>query len=162
MLLPGRLTGTAGVALSTLGPGATNLTTASAYAFLGAFPMLIITGQKPVLKSKQVWASCGSALLSCIPCLPSPDDQTPQDFDVGCVVDMQGAFQIVDSTVMFQPITKWAKQVRCAPSAPWLPDEHAVSPSLAKFPSTCTALWLLFCVQSCRRWRIAVHENIRE
>ena len=41
------------MALSTLGPGATNLTTAAAYAFLGAFPMLMITGQKPVLKSKQ-------------------------------------------------------------------------------------------------------------
>lgn len=34
--------------------GATNLATAAAYAYLGAFPMLMITGQKPVLKSKQV------------------------------------------------------------------------------------------------------------
>jgi acetolactate synthase-1/2/3 large subunit len=49
----GRLTGTAGVCLATLGPGATNLATCAAYAFLGAFPMLMITGQKPVLKSKQ-------------------------------------------------------------------------------------------------------------
>lgn len=49
----GRLTGKAGVALSTLGPGATNLLTAAAYAQLGGFPMLMITGQKPIMKSKQ-------------------------------------------------------------------------------------------------------------
>ena len=34
----GRLTGVPGVALSTLGPGATNLVTAAAYAHLGAMP----------------------------------------------------------------------------------------------------------------------------
>ncbi|MGC9452599.1 MAG: thiamine pyrophosphate-binding protein, partial [Oceanipulchritudo sp.] len=34
----GRLTGKAGVCLSTLGPGATNLVTAAAYAQLGAMP----------------------------------------------------------------------------------------------------------------------------
>ncbi|MCH9699345.1 MAG: acetolactate synthase large subunit [Gammaproteobacteria bacterium] len=49
----GRLTGKAGVCLSTLGPGATNLVTPAAYAQLGAMPMLIITGQKPVHTSKQ-------------------------------------------------------------------------------------------------------------
>ena len=49
----GRLTGEAGVCLSTLGPGATNLVTAAAYAQLGAMPMLMITGQKPIKKSKQ-------------------------------------------------------------------------------------------------------------
>ena len=49
----GRLTGRAGVSLSTLGPGATNLATASAYAYLGGMPMLMITGQKPIKKSKQ-------------------------------------------------------------------------------------------------------------
>ena len=49
----GRLTGKAGVCLSTLGPGATNLVTAAAYAQLGAMPMLMITGQKPVKSSKQ-------------------------------------------------------------------------------------------------------------
>ena len=41
------------MALSTLGPGATNFTTAAAYSHLGAFPALFITGQKPILKSKQ-------------------------------------------------------------------------------------------------------------
>lgn len=49
----GRLTGKTGVCLSTLGPGATNFTTAAAYAQLGGMPMMMITGQKPVKKSKQ-------------------------------------------------------------------------------------------------------------
>jgi acetolactate synthase I/II/III large subunit len=49
----GRLTGRPGVALSTLGPGATNLVTAAAYAQLGGMPMVMITGQKPVRESKQ-------------------------------------------------------------------------------------------------------------
>ena len=49
----GRLTGTAGVCLSTLGPGATNFATSAAYAQLGAMPMVMITGQKPILESKQ-------------------------------------------------------------------------------------------------------------
>lgn len=49
----GRLTGKVGVALSTLGPGATNLMTGIAYAQLGAMPLLVITGQKPVRHSKQ-------------------------------------------------------------------------------------------------------------
>ena len=44
----GRLTGRAGVCLSTLGPGATNLVTAVAYAQLGGMPMVVITGQKPI------------------------------------------------------------------------------------------------------------------
>jgi len=49
----GRLTGRLGVCLSTLGPGATNLVTAAAFAQLGAMPMVMITGQKPIKKSKQ-------------------------------------------------------------------------------------------------------------
>ena len=49
----GRLTGKAGVCLATLGPGATNFVTAAAYATLGGMPMLMITGQKPIKKSKQ-------------------------------------------------------------------------------------------------------------
>ena len=49
----GRLTGKAGVCLSTLGPGATNFVTAAAYAQLGAMPMMMITGQKPIKRSKQ-------------------------------------------------------------------------------------------------------------
>ncbi|UXX78294.1 acetolactate synthase large subunit [Reichenbachiella carrageenanivorans] len=49
----GRLTGKPGVCLSTLGPGATNLVTPAAYAQLGAMPMLMLTGQKPIKKSKQ-------------------------------------------------------------------------------------------------------------
>jgi acetolactate synthase I/II/III large subunit len=49
----GRLTGKTGVCLATLGPGATNLVTPAAYANLGAMPMLMITGQKPIKKNKQ-------------------------------------------------------------------------------------------------------------
>ena len=49
----GRLTGKPGVCLATLGPGATNLVTPAAYAQLGAMPMLMITGQKPIKKSIQ-------------------------------------------------------------------------------------------------------------
>jgi len=49
----GRHTGKTGVCLSTLGPGATNLVTAAAYATLGGMAMLMITGQKPIKKSKQ-------------------------------------------------------------------------------------------------------------
>ncbi len=49
----GRLTGRVGVCLSTLGPGATNFVTAAAFAQLGGMPMLMITGQKPIKKSKQ-------------------------------------------------------------------------------------------------------------
>lgn len=44
----GRLTGKLAVAMSTLGAGATNLTTAVAHAYLAAMPMLVITGQKAV------------------------------------------------------------------------------------------------------------------
>ncbi|HUT80683.1 MAG TPA: acetolactate synthase large subunit [Candidatus Bathyarchaeia archaeon] len=49
----GRFTGKAGVCLSTLGPGATNLVTAAAYAQLGGMPLVMITGQKPIKTSKQ-------------------------------------------------------------------------------------------------------------
>ena len=49
----GRHTGKTGVCLATLGPGATNFVTAAAYATLGGMPMLMITGQKPIKKSKQ-------------------------------------------------------------------------------------------------------------
>ena len=49
----GRLTGKPGVCLSTLGPGATNMVTPAAYAQLGAMPLVMITGQKPIKTSKQ-------------------------------------------------------------------------------------------------------------
>ena len=49
----GRHTGKTGVCLATLGPGATNFVTAADYAQLGGMPMLMITGQKPIKKSKQ-------------------------------------------------------------------------------------------------------------
>ena len=49
----GRLTGKPGVCMTTLGPGALNLTTGAAYALLGAMPLIMITGQKGVLSSHQ-------------------------------------------------------------------------------------------------------------
>ncbi len=49
----GRLTGRPGVCITTLGPGALNLTTAAAFAHLGAMPMVMITGQKGILSSRQ-------------------------------------------------------------------------------------------------------------
>ena len=49
----GRLTGRPGVCISTLGPGALNFSTAAAYAHLGAMPMLIMTGQKGIMTSRQ-------------------------------------------------------------------------------------------------------------
>src|SRR3954449_11553291 len=49
----GRLTGRPGVCIATLGPGALNFTTAAAYALLGAMPMIILTGQKGIMTSRQ-------------------------------------------------------------------------------------------------------------
>src|SRR4051794_30733088 len=49
----GRLTGRPGVCISTLGPGALNLATGAAYAHLGAMPMILITGKRPILSSRQ-------------------------------------------------------------------------------------------------------------
>ena len=49
----GRLTGKPGVAISTLGPGALNFSTGAAYALLGGMPMILITGQKPLIRNQQ-------------------------------------------------------------------------------------------------------------
>ena len=49
----GRLTGKPGVCISTLGPGALNLVTGAAYAHLGAMPMVMLTGQKGIMGSRQ-------------------------------------------------------------------------------------------------------------
>src|SRR6266404_5445855 len=49
----GRLTGRPGVCLATLGPGALNFTTGAAYAYLGAMPMVMITGQKAIKSARQ-------------------------------------------------------------------------------------------------------------
>ena len=49
----GRLTGKAGVALSTLGPGATNLVTGVAHAQLTGAPLVTISGQKAIKENWQ-------------------------------------------------------------------------------------------------------------
>lgn len=72
----GRLTGKPGVALSTVGPGATNMVTPAAYATLGGMPLLLITGQKPVLES------------------------------VG-----GSHFQVVSTTDIMRPVTKFTRQI---------------------------------------------------
>lgn len=48
-----RLTGKIAVAYSTLGAGATNLVTSVAHSSLGGFPVLFVTGQKPVRENRQ-------------------------------------------------------------------------------------------------------------
>ena len=49
----GHLTGGLAVAMSTLGAGATNLETPVAHAWLAESPMLVLTGQKPILDNMQ-------------------------------------------------------------------------------------------------------------
>src|SRR5258707_4832996 len=48
----GRLTGKPGVCITTLGPGALNLTTSAAYGLLGAMPMVKLTRQKRILTNR--------------------------------------------------------------------------------------------------------------
>mgnify|MGYP001954739876 CR=1 FL=1 len=61
----GRLTGKAGVCLSTLGPGATNFVTAAAYAQLGAMPMMM-TAAGSIRPAKTVVMGAGVAGLQAI------------------------------------------------------------------------------------------------
>ncbi len=49
----GHLTGELAVAMSTLGAGSTNLMTAVAHAWLAESPMIVLTGQKPILDNLQ-------------------------------------------------------------------------------------------------------------
>ena len=61
----GRLTGKAGVALATLGPGATNFTTAAAYAHLGADHQGYITPSRAhvrLLTRVGVWYAVSAGL----------------------------------------------------------------------------------------------------
>jgi thiamine pyrophosphate-dependent acetolactate synthase large subunit-like protein len=63
----GRLTGKPGVCITTLGPGALNLTTGAAYALLGAMPMMMITDQKGRCRPSSMYFT-NSALID--PLLP--------------------------------------------------------------------------------------------
>lgn len=49
----GRFTGRPGVCVAGCGPGALNLTTGAAYAYLGAMPLVMITGQKAIMSSQE-------------------------------------------------------------------------------------------------------------
>ncbi|MGO7587526.1 thiamine pyrophosphate-binding protein, partial [Rhizobium ruizarguesonis] len=62
-----RLTGKPVVCLTTLGPGALNLSTGAAYALLGAIPMVMITGQKGILSSRQARFQVGDVVASMKP-----------------------------------------------------------------------------------------------
>lgn len=63
----GGLTGRPGVCLTTLGPGALNLTTGAAYALLGAKPMVMITGQKGILTAEQARFQIVDTISSMMP-----------------------------------------------------------------------------------------------
>src|SRR6201988_306843 len=63
----GRLTGRPGVCITTLGPGALNLTTGAAYAHLGAMPMIMLTGQRGILFSRQARFQIGDIIATMRP-----------------------------------------------------------------------------------------------
>lgn len=89
----GRLTGKSGVCLSTLGPGATNLVTGAAYALLGGMPMLMITGQKPILQSKQA----GFQLIDVIAMMHPLTKFSEQIVDAGTIPSLvRKAFRIAE------------------------------------------------------------------
>ena len=71
----GRLTGRPGVCLTTLGPGATNLTTGAAFARLGAMPMVMITGQKAILSAPQ---PARFQMVDIVGTMPPADQKMPQ------------------------------------------------------------------------------------
>ena len=81
----GRLTGKPGVCLTTLGPGALNLTTGAAYALLGAMPMVMITGQKGILSRKQARFQIVDIVSTMTPLtkMARSDRRAPQPFRPG-------------------------------------------------------------------------------
>jgi len=134
-----RAAGKAGVALSTLGPGATNFTTSAAYAQLGGFPMLLITGaplrcrpsgaqprNKAVPKTPLEVNGVAKTWLYVRACMarassahaaraatPGPDALRRGAAGQKPVLkSKQGAFQIVNSVEMFKPLSKFTKQAR--------------------------------------------------
>ena len=76
----GRLTGKPGVCITTLGPGALNLTTGAAYALLGAMPMIAITGQKgSSVATKRASRSSTSCRREAAHEVVAPDRLRPDD-----------------------------------------------------------------------------------
>src|SRR5215470_14815806 len=63
----GRLTGKPGVALSTLGPGALNLATGAAYAYLGGMPLVQNTSQKPIRHGRPAQCQIDDVIASMRP-----------------------------------------------------------------------------------------------
>jgi len=110
----GRLTGKPGVCITTLGPGALNLTTGAAYALLGAMPMVMITGQKGVLSRKQ-------AGFQIIDTVAAMTDQIVSPATIPTMV--REAFRV-------------AQQERPGPVHLELPEDiaHAAAPDMAVIP----------------------------
>jgi len=109
----GRLTGKAGVCLATLGPGATNLVTAIAYAQLGAMPMVVITGQKPIKAGLQGKFQILDIVRMMEP-LVKDSDQIVYGRQIPALV--RGAFRIAEESVQVQYI--WNCQ-RILPEKRW-------------------------------------------
>ena len=116
----GRLTGKPGVCITTLGPGALNLTTGAAYALLGAMPMVMITGQKGVLSRKQAGFQIIDTVAAMTP-LTKMTDQIVSSATIPTMV--REAFRV-------------AQQERPGPVHLELPEDiaHAAAPDMATIP----------------------------
>ena len=133
----GRLTGHPAACLSTLGPGATNFATSAAYAYLGGFPCVILTGQKPIRHSKQghfqivdivsaaltalgtrpfVRASWRAPLASIASRTRAPPPPPPPPHPDGLCTGWARASQVEH----FKPVTKFTKQIAEASTVPYL------------------------------------------
>ena len=116
----GRLTGKPGVCITTLGPGALNLTTGAAYALLGAMPMVMITGQKGVLSRKQA----GFQIIDTVAAMTPLTKMTDQIVSAATIPTMvREAFRV-------------AQQERPGPVHLELPEDiaHATAPEMATIP----------------------------
>jgi acetolactate synthase-1/2/3 large subunit len=116
----GRLTGKPGVCITTLGPGALNLTTGAAYALLGAMPMVMITGQKGVLSRKQA----GFQIIDTVAAMTPLTKMTDQIVSTATIPTMvREAFRV-------------AQQERPGPVHLELPEDiaHAAAAHMATIP----------------------------
>src|SRR5271156_6151188 len=117
----GRLTGKPGVCITTLGPGALNLTTGAAYALLGAMPMVMITGQKGVLSRKQA----GFQIIDTVAAMTPLTKMTDQIVSPATIPTMvREAFRV-------------AQQERPGPVHLELPEDiaHEAGPDMSPVPS---------------------------
>ncbi|MGF1623078.1 MAG: acetolactate synthase large subunit [Rhodomicrobiaceae bacterium] len=129
----GRLTGRPGVCLSTLGPGATNLVTGAAYALLGGVPMLMITGQKPILQRCQARFQ----IIDAVGMMEPLTKQAKQIVDASHIATMvRDAFRIAQEerpgpVHLELPEDIAAQKVERAELVAVTPYHHAVAPDAA-------------------------------